>query len=230
MKNFKNTEMNNEKENTVMKNMPRLTALIIAIVMLLSTFALADTRTGSTVTFGVYEQDGSYNNGAEPLVWKVLTVQNGKALLVTEKVIDWFYYNNYNTEVTWGTSSICMFLNDEFYNSAFTDAEKAAIQVNYEADAKRVFLLSEQEARTYFGGNNQRMAYPTSHTLSQGAWTWAVTGGTTYWLRDTIRPFGTLYSVAKLITGSGDFDLKGETQHQNRRGVRPAIWVDVDAL
>ena len=117
MKNMKNTatEMNNKKENTVMKNMPRLTALIIAIVMLLSAFAFADTRTGSTVTFGVYEQDGSYNNGAEPLTWKVLTVQNGKALLVTEKVIDWYYYNNYNTEVTWGTSSICMFLNDEFY-------------------------------------------------------------------------------------------------------------------
>ena len=39
------------------------------------------------LTFGRYEQDNDLNNGEEPIRWKVLSVEGGKALLITEQIL-----------------------------------------------------------------------------------------------------------------------------------------------
>ena len=43
---------------------------------------------GSIVTFGSYEQDGDEDNGQEPIRWIVLTVEDNKASLVSEAVLN----------------------------------------------------------------------------------------------------------------------------------------------
>lgn len=38
---------------------------------------------GSTVALGSYEQDGDTSDGAEPIEWRVLAVEGGRALLIS---------------------------------------------------------------------------------------------------------------------------------------------------
>ena len=68
----------------------------------------------------------------EPLIWRMLSSNDGKVMLLCESIIDgmeWamtegvyhtFYYNNENSVRTW--------LNDTFYNTAFSETEKGIIQ------------------------------------------------------------------------------------------------------
>lgn len=188
---------------------------------------------GNTVMFGAYEQDGNYSNGAEPIEWTVLSIENSRALLVSKYVLKWDYFNYGGSLSSWNDSSICYWLNDSFMNSAFTYNEKNALYSNYSSAAQKVFLLSEEEVRRYMGTVISRMGYPTRACANEGAYTWA-TGACDWWLRDTMEGFdysnGKKYRFAECIKGSGDYDLNGQKEHLNRRGVRPAVWVSIDAL
>ena len=88
---------------------------------------------GDTVTFGHYEQDNDTSNGPEPIQWKVLDVQDGKALIISEKILARGAHRNWRIQghgyVTWETSLIRSWMNDDFYDVAFTDVEKKAIQL-----------------------------------------------------------------------------------------------------
>ncbi len=211
------------------KNVIRALCLTLCLTLLSGltcAFALSGARRGQTVTFGTYEQDGNYYNGAEPIQWQVLDVNGSYALLLSRFVLEWTYFNNVNSQAIWNTSSVCEWLNNDFMYEAFSDEEIAALGNYVGPVAEKVFLLSESEVRQYLPTVNARLAYPTSYCLNQGAYTWASTGGCHWWLRDTIKNWD--YTLVKGITGSGDYDLKGQTQHQNRRGVRPAIWVKLE--
>lgn len=48
---------------------------------------------GDIVTFGHYDQDNNEDNGAEPIQWEVIDIQDGKALLLSRYVIDNASYN-----------------------------------------------------------------------------------------------------------------------------------------
>lgn len=50
-------------------------------------------KVGDAVYFGKYEQDGKKSNGAERLTWRVLDKKEGKALILTEYLIDMKPYN-----------------------------------------------------------------------------------------------------------------------------------------
>ena len=60
-------------------------------------------QVGQYVEFGTYEQDGDNNNGAEPIEWKVLAVEDGNALLISKYVLDWQMYNETDEKVNWST-------------------------------------------------------------------------------------------------------------------------------
>jgi len=62
---------------------------------------------------------GEYN-------WRVLDVQDGRALLITEDVIDKRPYNTERAAVTWEISALRQYLNGEFYNK-FDEQEQAII-------------------------------------------------------------------------------------------------------
>jgi len=121
-----------------------------------------------TITLGTYEQDWDAENGAiftnKPIEWEVLAEEGNKALVITKKVIDVAPYNNENTDVTWENSSLRRFLNEEFYNKAFSSEEKELInQVTLENKDNsyygtvggnntndKVFCLSMDEIKKYY--------------------------------------------------------------------------------
>ena len=201
---------------------------------------------GSIITFGTYEQDNDTTNGAEPLEWIVLDVQDGKALLLSKYGLEAMAYNKEAASVTWETCTIRAWLNSDFIDTAFTPDEKAAIQTTlvdntvpagFSSDGGKntedlVFLLSYQEAfDTYFSSNSSRMCAPTDYANAQGAWSQdsSITEGRAaapWWLR-TPGEKSNDTAVSIFYDGTdhtgGDVDFEGLV-------VRPALWADVSGI
>ena len=86
---------------------------------------------GNTVTFGFYEQDNDTKNGKEPIEWRILDLSGNKAFMLAEKVLDAHYWNRLETQGhRWMTSEIRTWLNNDFYNTAFSSANKERIVAN----------------------------------------------------------------------------------------------------
>lgn len=83
---------------------------------------------GSIVSFGHFEQDNDLSNGPEPIQWIVLDKIDGQLLLLSASCLKGMAYNTAAfTPVTWETSSLRAWLNEDFFSSAFTEEEKALI-------------------------------------------------------------------------------------------------------
>lgn len=82
---------------------------------------------GDTFTLGTYEQDNDLNNGAEDIEWVVIQNKgNNEYLCISKFVLDSqvFGYDGLEIRNRWSTSYLRDWLNDSFYNTAFTEADK----------------------------------------------------------------------------------------------------------
>jgi len=119
--------------------------------------AITVCEVGDIITYGKFEQDNVKSNGAEEIAWLVLDVQDGKALVLSESCLEWLPYNTTDTSTTWGTCTLRGWLNDEFWDSAFSEGEKAMICTTTVPGAgnqgkstnDKVFLLSTSEWDKY---------------------------------------------------------------------------------
>ncbi|MCM1546491.1 MAG: DUF6273 domain-containing protein [Clostridiales bacterium] len=91
------------------------------------------------ISFGSYPQSDSKTN--EPIEWLVLKTNNNKALLLSDKILHVMPFAS-NTD-DFEKSEVRRWLNGQFYNSAFTDEEKARM-VNISNNDK-VSLISYEE-------------------------------------------------------------------------------------
>lgn len=130
----------------------------------------SDIEVGDHVAFGRYEQDNDPDNGAEPIKWQVLDIQDGRALLISKYVLDYECFNesenasgsDLSVSQPWNSSYIRTWLNSEFSGSAFTDEESGALadmtdytQVNDAGEfigdiISGVFLLSYDDVMRYY--------------------------------------------------------------------------------
>lgn len=84
-----------------------------------------------------YWQKSVYWFKFEPIMWRILTIENGKAIILSQMVIDSSYYSNtknsreIDSQTVYGNnyeySAIRAWLNDNFYNTAFSADEKGII-------------------------------------------------------------------------------------------------------
>lgn len=190
---------------------------------------------------GRYEQDNQLENGAEAIEWVVLEVSDGKALLISKYALDCQAYNSEKTEISWADSSLRQWLNETFYQAAFTFDEQATILLttvsNGEAEGNpewtafpsadtedRLFLLSYQEAAAYFSTADERKASGTEYARAQGAKFLGITtigfGETDWWLRSS----GTVQSDAAYIGVVRDFYTKAVS---DKIGIRPVLRLDL---
>jgi len=100
---------------------------------------------------------GGYN-------WRVLDVQDGKALIITENIVEQRSYSVKLTQLTWETCTLRDYLNGEFLQK-FTAEEQGRITETRVSNAvnlwygtkggndttDKVFLLSLEEVDKYFG-------------------------------------------------------------------------------
>ena len=146
---------------------------------------------GDIITFGTYEQDNNLENGQEPIRWIVLSKNKSRLLVMSKYGLDAQPYNSVEEDVRWENCSLRKWLNEDFYNTAFSDEEKTKIQTKpikndknpfYEtstasADTQdKVFLLSIEGAtnaeyrfnadRTY--NDDLRKCAPTFYAINRG--------------------------------------------------------------
>ena len=139
--------------------------------------ALLNAKAGDVIKFGTYEQDNDLSNGAEPIEWQVVGTRDGHTLLLSKYALDCKEYDKKDTDITWEKCTLRSWLNNSFYNTAFSASDKKRIVTAYnenpdsyklyspiyhETGAKggsatedKVFLLSWTEARDYFDGKSK---------------------------------------------------------------------------
>ena len=79
------------------------------------------------IRFGSYYQNADVHD-AEPIKWRVLSVDGNDAFLLADKNLDWKQYNDkYNSETTWEKCTLRKWLNEDFYDTVFSEDEKKAI-------------------------------------------------------------------------------------------------------
>ncbi len=187
---------------------------------------------GDYIEFGSYY--GSRSNRKEPISWRVLDVDRsaGRALLITEYGIDAHVFHNHKGSIPWKDSSLRRWLNNSFYDSAFSSAEKDYILYSeietrnynggYYYTDDYVFCLSDTEVETYFSGDMDREALPTNHAVNNGAEVGKTSGNCCWWLR-TPGDSGRADSVHFF----GFIMLGGNPVDYTSRAVRPAIYVSI---
>ncbi|MBR0161004.1 MAG: serine/threonine protein kinase [Oscillospiraceae bacterium] len=157
---------------------------------------------GSIVSFGSYEQDNDMENGSEPLEWQILDMNGNTRLLISRNTLDCQPFNTGGNaaSVTWETSTLRSWLNDEFFESAFLPEDQAAILLttvnnNHRqaytdfraADVPdtedRLFLLSYAEAWKYFQIDQDRTCDSSRYASSQGVYVNKDNKNSPWWLR-----------------------------------------------
>ena len=193
------------------------------------------------MTFGSYYNIDYIANrdSKEPIEWIVLAKEGNKALLISKYGIDSKQYNKDCTSVTWESSTIRKWLNNEFINCAFNSSEQDKIQLtcvknpdNMEYGTEggndtsdKIFLLSIDEVMKYFKDNSARMCKPTVYATSQGAYEECEyeIGYGLWWLRSP----GVQQNRAAVISCGGLVGARGNLVHCTGCGVRPAMWVSL---
>ena len=176
-------------------------------------------KVGDTIQFG-------------GLDWIVLTVENGKALILSEKILEErAYHSKDQDDIAWEKCSLREFLNGSFYNSTFSEQEKKWIIETRLTNRSgnntddRVFLLSVDEVNEYMGDN--------AHINMRNA---KIAGGTSWWW---LRSPGNSSNSAAGVSYRGTvsvYDVDGKVPVGgplanafifSGGGVRPALWLNL---
>jgi hypothetical protein len=156
--------------------------------------------------------------------WQVLDVRDGRALLVSQDILEMRAYNEEFIRTTWEDCSLRAYLNGEFLSKHFSNEEQMRIAlanvINDDSSEygtpggndtqDKVFLLSIDEIERYFSSNSERIA------KYQGADYW-------WWLRS---PGAGAYSAADIYV-DGDMNALGGDVENDTGGVRPALWLNL---
>ena len=125
---------------------------------------------GDIIKFGEYAK--------EKILFEVVAIEDDKAFLVSKNIIDTrqfdgevketkFHKTKYIGNTDYETSTIRKWLNNDFYNTAFTDEEKEKI-VTHTQTKDKVFLLSVDEYEKYLAERETRFKKGTECAKAYG--------------------------------------------------------------
>ena len=84
-------------------------------------------HTGDIVVLGSFEQDNERMDGPEPLEWLVIREEPGRLLLISVYSLNNLPYDEDHELSIWADCSLNKWLNGNFYESCFSEAEKEFI-------------------------------------------------------------------------------------------------------
>ena len=151
---------------------------------------------------------------------------DGKALLVTEKVIDHIQFCSAEDN-NWEYSDLRKWLNNEFLNTAFNDEEQAQIIENAEGDKVSLLSLDDydkyfpdpKDARTAYTDYSRKKTEDDYHTTIREPYAF-------WWLKTANEEggWGEKGNVYVLhVCNNGLINSFERATYSD--GVRPAIWV-----
>jgi hypothetical protein len=175
--------------------------------------------------------------------WRVLDIKDGRALIITEDIIELRWYNNDFVDITWAECELRKHLNNEFYNTLNLDEKAKIIAVkncNYDNPwfgtkggidtTDRIFLLSLEEVCEYFGNSKKNLMVKDSQKWliddENNQKRQAKYGGKYHWWR--LRSPGYYGRTSASINSNGNVYVRGNGVYGRPRdggGVRPALWM-----
>ncbi|NLB78885.1 MAG: hypothetical protein GX796_08605 [Clostridiaceae bacterium] len=181
--------------------------------------------------------------------WKVLDVQDGKALVLSDLILENRMLNDKSNAFNeWAGSSLRTYLNDEFYNKTFSKSERKRIvstallnNINPEysgslgTDTKdKIFLLSAEEVNRYFKDEESRIAYADRN--APAIYYSAVNDGAKNPYEGVYQKYASWYWLLRTPALNDESRVcsvdpygKDSTAANNiEYGVRPAMWIKLD--
>ena len=241
---LRNKEMNFNIVHKIKSKLHSLPTFVLMLLMLSLFSTGCSYQVGDIIEFGSYYQDDLSRK--TPIKWRVLEVKDGKALLISEFLLDAHpYYVEWFKNITWENSSIRHWLNNEFINQAFSEEEQNKINLTYiynndnvqygtkggNNTQDKIFLLSLDEVYKYLPNENQRAIKVTQYAIKQGAWVCkenscrekGTYGNGDWWLRSP----GNWQHYAAGVNSNGDIAEAGYNVDYNHGAVRPALWINL---
>lgn len=171
--------------------------------------------------FGRYPQ--TKTGGYRPIQWDLLRTKENHCLYVSHYALDVKPYHQELKDMDWLQSSLRYWLNNTFLATAFNEAERRALVRGLDD----VFLLDKSAASNLLSDESCKCA-PTNYAKKQ-CWchdTHTAEGKPTcdWWLFDQGE-----YRCAMFVNGEGHINEAGNYVDVSSIGVRPAIWLDMDA-
>ena len=168
-------------------------------------------KLGETFKFGKFD-------GAD-ITWRILNKNGSNAMIITEEIINTMPFDTKLHNVTWNDSLLRKWLNDNFYNHSFTEAEKKAIK--------------QTEVNNTFPAYDKDNVKTTENTLDKVFVLSKYEKEDSRQLNRTDFDKWQLRSVAadgmrNYFVGNRNITDKGLCT--NERGVRPVMWIDLSAL
>lgn len=209
-------------------------------------------RLRDKVTFGSYWQEDTNGDGVadekdekQPIQWQVLSVQGDDVFLMADKALDCQPYNKEEESVTWETCTLRKWLNQDFYESAFTQEEQGMIKettvANQDnpdygteggADTRdKIYLLSidEVQNKEYGFGESRydqaRVGMVTAYAIKGGVGV-SDKNSSSWWLRSP----GSDTSSTANVDSSGYLFWHGYNVDYDSFAVRPALHLNLSSF
>ena len=195
-------------------------------------------KAGDVIQFGRYLQSDPYGKTPEPIEWRVLAVENGKALLLSEQCLENVRYHEALVPSTWASCTLRKWCNETFLQEAFTPEEQAQLLettlnnpenkqfdvAGCEDTTDRIFALSIDELERYLPDKKERMAPATEVAKNHGAYVYPDTGNAIWWLRS---PGCNEINASRVSVGGSVCGLIYDDARPHR-AVRPAMWIKAE--
>ncbi len=199
--------------------------------------ALNNVKVGDYIKFGKYPQSDASTK--EDIEWLVLDKQGSGALLISKYALDCKQYHDKFEDITWANCSLRKWLNNEFFNNAFSVDEKTKIStVLISAGCNPVYgtkagkptedkvnLLTISDVNKHFNSDTLRICKPTAYAKQNGL-SVDFRNNVNWWL---CTP-GHFQSNASYVHSDGHIHNGGSIVNNTDMAVRPVIWIELDAV
>ncbi len=197
-----------------------------------------NTNIGDSFFIGTYEQDNNLSNGKEIIEWLAIDKRDNKLFVISKNSIDCVPYHTTKEDVTWETSTLRKWLNNEFIISTFSEKEEELISTAVVPADKndkykfytdpgnttqdKVFLLSINEVEKYFPTQESRQCQGTKYAIE------TKNNGylDVYW---QLRTPGETQDQKAHVTHTGHIIYSGYYVDVGY-GIRPAMWIDLSKI
>ncbi len=204
--------------------------------------AFSQLHPGDMVELGHYRQ--GENADVRPIQWQVLDTREGRALLLSRYVLDYQPFHHAAGAIRWEHSALRTWLLEKFVPEAFSRDELAQIYRSElpddpmgdflweafgmedatEAERDPVFLLSHADILQYFPCENTMFCPGAAAEHTAWAAAQEPSGDVCWWMRSSAPDSPIAYIVSQAASIGIAF-----INPSNRQGVRPALWVKMDA-
>lgn len=195
-------------------------------------------QVGDVIFFGRYEQDDNTENGPEEIPWIVLDSTGLDIFVISAQIIEYRRYDRYDkenpdrdyTHTDWEQCWLRGWLNKNFYEEAFTGAERNIINLSEVENVHQItettfrefttqdyiFLLSLDELEQYFPSYDDKMSMATDYVFAKADG--SSEGASSWWLRTVIGTYISMVQPSGVPNGHSV---------ANYFGVRPAMWLHI---